>query len=120
MKTIVTCISEGYIPLIKTFCEANELDIEIGTIKTNQFSYGSVPKITLAYDEFSDSADTLAFLALKHCSVENMLCDYLKRCGISENTFNFGKVPIRSATDKDYEEYKKSLGVEKGWTRVMY
>jgi hypothetical protein len=49
-----------------------------------------------------------------------MLCDYLKRCGISENTFNFGKVPIRSATDKDYEEYKKSLGVEKGWTRVMY
>ena len=119
MKTIVTCISEGYIPLIKTFCEANELDITIGTVKTNKYGFGSVPKITLEYVEESDTADTLAFLALKHCGVENMLCDYLRRCGINENAFNFGKVPTRSASDKDYEEYKKALGVEKGWTQVM-
>jgi hypothetical protein len=116
MKTILTCISEGYLPLIETFCKANEIDATLDSVKTDKFNYGSIPKITISYEENSDTADTLAFLALKHCSVENMLCHYLMRCGINENAINFGKMPTKSATDEEYEAYKKSRRAEHGWT----
>lgn len=116
MKTILTCISEGYLSLIETFCRANEIDATLGTEMTDKFNHGLVPKITLTYDENSETADTLAFLALRHCGIENMLCHYLMKCGINENAINFGKIPTRSATDAEYEAYRKSKRVENSWT----
>jgi len=119
MKTLLVDISEGYMSLIKTFCEANELDIELGSVKTDKFSNPSIPKITLSYDETTDTASALAFLAIRHSGIDNMLSDYLMRCGINPDAITIGKTPTRSATDADYEEYKKLKRAEKGWTGIL-
>jgi hypothetical protein len=116
MKTIQTGISDGYISLIEIFCKANDIVAVIDTAKTDKFNHIEIPKITISYDENSESANTLAFLALKHCSVDNMLHDYLMRCGVDGYMISCGKAPTKSATDEEYEEYRKSRRRKTGWT----
>jgi hypothetical protein len=103
-----TQISYGYAELIKIFFKANELDVHIQDMTA--YPYG---KIILHYVDGSDTAITITFMSMKHLGFENMLCDYLIKCGIPA-----ASIPIGSATqkrdlqelDRKWEEHRKHMG----------
>lgn len=103
-----TRISYGYAELIKIFCEANELQI---TIHDTSAALG---KLHLYYDDESPTAQTITFMSFKHLGLENMLCDYLIRCGISPSLIGIGSyTPPRDMKelDKKWEEHKRLIGL---------
>lgn len=100
-----TQISYGYVSLIETFFKANELDVTVQDMSA--YPYG---KIVLHYEDDSDTACTITFMSIKHLGFENMLCDYLIKCGITPSLIPIGKEAIvrdMKQVDKDWENYKK-------------
>lgn len=103
--TVDTCISYGYIELINIFCKANELDVTI---------VNTASRITVQYEDKSDTDDTITFMSFKHLGFENMLCDYLIRCGIAPSLIGTGSFTAKrdmKALDKDWEEHRKRIGL---------
>lgn len=106
---IKTQISFGYIELIKTFAEANNLDLTLEP-------YGGIPgleKIKISYDPVSETAYSITFLSAKHLGFENMLNDYLIRCGIHPVLISEGRVHVKRDLEKleqEWMEYRKKLG----------
>jgi hypothetical protein len=103
-----TQISYGYASLIEIFFKANELDVAIEDMRA--YPNG---KVILHYEDDSDTATTITFMSIKHLGFENMLCDYLIKCGISPSMIPIGKVAIKrdmAQVEKDYEEHMKTLG----------
>ena len=90
-KVIQTCISEGFIDLIDTFAKANNLELELKAIKTTAFRHQSIPKIEITYEDDSETGSFLSFLSLKFVNIENMLCDYLNRCGVPLEHICYGR-----------------------------
>jgi hypothetical protein len=106
---VETQISYGYKDLIEIFFKANELDINIKDMSA--YPYG---KIILHYEDDSDTAYTITFMSVKHLGFENMLCDYLIKCGISPSLIPIGKMAINrdmKQLDKDWDEHRRSMGL---------
>ena len=100
---IQTTISCGYADLINTFFKANNLNVAIE----------GGAHIILSYEDDSDTAYGITFMSVKHLGLENMLCDYLIRCGISPNLIGYGKHTEPrdlKALDKKWEEHRKLIG----------
>src|ERR1035437_4305109 len=100
-----TNISYGYHTLIETFFNANDLDVKIQDMTA--YPYG---KIILEYDENSETAYGITFMSIRHLGFENMLCDYLIRCGIMPSMIPIGSVTIKrdmKALDRQWEEHRK-------------
>ena len=110
MTTINTQISDGYLELIKTFFKANELDV---TIKEYMHKEHDLTYLQLSYEDNSDTAYQITFMSVRHLGLENMLCDYLIRCGIAPTRINLGKQAVKrdmAELDKQWEEHRKQLG----------
>ena len=104
MKTIETNISWGFLNLIETFFEANNLDVKC------KDSGVSERKITLEYEEDSDTALSITFMSVRHLGFENMLYDYLKKCGIPTKLISVGNsYPNRDMKklDEEWEKYRR-------------
>ena len=104
-----TQISYGYVELIKTFIKANELDINVQDMTAYPFG-----KIILHYEDNSDTALNITFMSVKHLGLENMLCDYLIRCGIPASLIQIGKFANKrdmEELDKQWEEHRKHIGL---------
>lgn len=107
MTIVNTNISWGFLNLIKIFFEANNLKvtcIERGI---------SEKKITLEYEDDSDTAMSITFMSVRHLGFENMLCDYLIRCGIPTELIQIGNsYPNRDMKklDEEWMEHRKQLG----------
>ena len=104
-----TQISYGYKTLIETFCKANNLDINI--MDMSAYPYG---KIILLYEDNSETAITMSFMSMKHLGFENMLCDYLIKCGTPPSLIPIGKVAVKRdmiKLDKEWEEHRKAIGL---------
>lgn len=107
---ILTTISYGYVSLIDTFFKANEL--EATCVKS-----GGVPgleKIIVHYEDNSDTAYSITFMGIRHLGFENMLCDYLIRCGVHESLISRGKALLKrdmKELDRQWEEHRKSIGL---------
>ncbi len=106
---IKTNISYGYLTLIKTFMHANNLDLKIQDMSA--YPHG---KVILEYDDDSDTATTLTFMSYKHLGLENMLCDYLIRCGVDPILISVGVAtqPNRNMKelDKQWEDHRRLIG----------
>ena len=109
MKNIDTNISAGYIPLIEEFCRANELV----TVITQDDHGKAVPKIKVSFEEDSDTAMQITYMSMIHCGFENMLWDYLQRCGIVAVMIPIGKLAIKSASDEEVEQHLKRIGLRR-------
>jgi hypothetical protein len=104
-----TQISYGYASLIEIFFKANELNVTIQDMKA--YPYG---KIILHYEDDSDTACTITFMSIKHLGFENMLCDYLIKCGIWLPLIPIGQMAIKrdmNQVDKDWAEHRKHIGL---------
>lgn len=103
-----TQISYGYASLIEIFFKANELDVIIQDMRA--YPYG---KVILHYEDDSDTAYGITFMSMKHLGFENMLCDYLIKCGISPSLIPIGKAAVvrdMKQVDKEWEEHKRRIG----------
>lgn len=104
-----TQISYGYASLIEVFCKANELDVTIQNMSAYPFG-----KIILHFEDNSGTAHSITFLSYKHLGLENMLCDYLIKCGIPPVLIPVGKAPVKRNMDqveKEWQEHRKSIGL---------
>jgi hypothetical protein len=103
-----TQISYGYASLIETFFKANELDVIIEDMRA--YPYG---KIVLHYEDDSETACSITFMSIRHLGFENMLCDYLIKCGISPSLIPIGQVAVKrdmEQLDKDWVKHRKGMG----------
>lgn len=87
MKNIITDIDGKNLSLIQIFFKANDMTsvkIESEYFPVNIGEFEMVhPYIKLTYEEDSDDGINISFMATKHLGLENMLIDYLLRCGIT-------------------------------------
>lgn len=108
MKQVDTTISIGYRSLIEEFMKANSLNV---TLEEKQI--GSYPKLVVVYDENDfDTSSSIMFLSTKNLGLNNMLCDYLQRCGVPLEMISIGKAPVkldRKKLEADWEEYRKNV-----------
>lgn len=107
---VETKISYGYLDLIKIFFQANNIDVKIRDMSA--YPYG---KIIIEYDDDSDTSVAITFMSYKHLGLENMLCDYLIRCGIDPRIIPVGraKPPVRDMNklEEEWQEHRKRIGL---------
>ena len=106
---VETQISYGYKELIETFFKANDLVVKIEDKSAYPFG-----KIILMYEDNSDTAFGITFMSVKHLGFENMLCDYLIRCGIPASLIHCGKFANKrdmKELDKQWEEHRRHIGL---------
>lgn len=106
MKAVETDISWGFLNLVQTFFEANSLKVTCVPRGVSQ------RKITVEYEDNSDTAMSITFMSTRHLGFENMLCDYLKRCGVPVEMMAVGNsYPDRDMKklDADWEKYRKEI-----------
>lgn len=106
---VKTDISYGYASLIETFFNANNLDVEIQDMRAYPFG-----KIILNYDGDSETAYAITMLSVKHCGFENMLCDFLIKCGVDAHLIPIGQAPVAKRDmrelDKEWEQHRRNIG----------
>lgn len=111
MVRVQTNISWGYLELIKTFGKANSLVLHF----EHRFEEEPTRQlIDILYEDDSDTAITITFMSMKHLGFENMLCDYLKRCGIEHFMIPVGNFVVRKSPEqmeKDWQEHRKKIGL---------
>jgi hypothetical protein len=103
-------ISWGFVELLKTFFSANQLDV-ICEERIEQMPLRSM--VTLQYEDNSETAMMITFMSIRHLGFENMLCDYLTKCGVPAALIPIGKVAIKrdmKKLDQEWEERRRELG----------
>jgi hypothetical protein len=108
MTTVRTAISGGYRELIKTFFDANGLDVKI-LESDNMHNH-----LMLIYEDGSDTAYQITFMSVKHLGFENMLCDYLIRCGVNAERISLGRVEAKrdmKELDEMWEKHRRNIGL---------
>ena len=106
---VETNISYGYKKLIETFFSANDLNVEIEDKSAYPFG-----KITLIYEDDSETALSITFMSVRHLGFENMLCDYLIRCGIPVSLISIGQQAVKrdmAELDKQWDEHRRRIGI---------
>lgn len=104
-----TKISWGYADLIKTFFEANEL-----VVTCEERTGHNIDQINLHIEDDSDTAMSLTLMGYRHLGIENMLCDYLIRCGIPAGKISIGRTEIKrdmAELEKQWDEHRKTIGL---------
>jgi len=114
MKIVQTSISTSYKKLIETFIKANELNINIEErIVEGSTALNTQSCLNLLYEENSETALQITFMSTKHLGFENMLCDYLIKCGIPSNRITIGGWALNrdmKELDRQWEERRRELG----------
>lgn len=104
-----TNISTGYLTLIDAFAKANNLQLKFSEVCEG----ADHPKLKITYDENSETALQITFMSIRHLGFENMLCDYLNRCGIPSSLIPVGRAAIKrdmKKLDEEWEQRRKELG----------
>ena len=111
---IKTNISFGYKDLLDIFFKANNLQVTCIECEREK-DWGERHKLTgLEYEENSDTELSITFMSMKHLGFENMLCDYLIKCGISPSLISVGqngKSRDMKKLDEEWENRRKELGL---------
>lgn len=108
MSAVESNISWGYVSLLKTFFEANKLDV---TCEERLEGSPPMSMMNLVFEDNSPTAHSITFMSVRHLGFENMLCDYLIKCGICPGMIPVGKVAIQrdmKKLDDDWELHKRN------------
>jgi len=107
---IETQISYGFVDLLNTFFEANKL--EVNCLERDNYPSNL---ITLIYEDDSETAMSITLMSYRNLGFDNMLCDYLIKCGVPANRIAIGRVDITrnmKKLDEDWEAYRKTIGLK--------
>lgn len=120
MKTIKTNLSIDHLELIKIFFEANQLlNVTINEY-SKQIRSSSHKMIEIMYDdEDSETSSKITYMSIVHCGLQNMLDDYLMKCGV--NVWDLQPASIKEQELKEkqesrqqkLEEHLKNLAIKK-------
>lgn len=102
---VKTNISYGYLPLIGEFARANDL-----VLKYEPMGLPGQEKLKILYDAESDTAFSITFMSVRHLGFENMLCDYLIRCGVAQSLIPYGREALKrdmKKLDEEWEKYRR-------------
>jgi hypothetical protein len=107
---INSIISIGYLDLLETFFRANNLQVTCSLLddKTNNLKL-----ITLEYEDNSETALAITFMSIRHLGFENMLVDYLIKCGAPRNLISVGRTAVKrdmKKLDEEWAEKRRELG----------
>ena len=108
---IHTHISYGYVTLLDTFFKANDLTV---TCTEDAPDIYNRTHTVLQYEDNSDTAYSITLMSYRHLGFENMLCDYLIRCGVHPSKISIGKIEIKrdmAELDRQWEEHRKLIGL---------
>lgn len=103
---IHTNISYGYYQLLDAFFLANNLNVRLLERKEPTFS-----KVDIEVND-DDTELALTFMSTKHLGFENMLVDYLYRCGVSPEFVGMGtyrEPRDMKKVESDWETYRKEV-----------
>ena len=109
---VKTHISYGYVQLLDTFFKANDLIVSCVEIGRNEG--GGHGHTTIIYEDGSPTAEKITFMSFIHVGFENMLCDYLIRCGIYSKLITVGSYTggrDMAELDSDCEAHIASLNL---------
>lgn len=98
-------ISYGFVGLLRTFFTANNL-----TVVCEERVTGQADQINFIYEDDSETAIALTFMGMRHLGIENMLCDYLIKCGMDRTQLAYGRPAIRrdmQKLDEEWDKYKR-------------
>jgi hypothetical protein len=101
---VETNISYGYVSLLNTFFEANELNVVC--------EESDKQTTTLKFDDNSDTALKITLMSCRHMGFENMLCDYLINCGVPAPSIPIGKAAVKrdmAELERKWQEHRKTL-----------
>ena len=107
---VKTHISAGYTELIETFFKAN--DLLVTCTSRYQASSGNL-MLNLEFENNSDTSMSITLMSVRHLGFENMLVDYLKRCGIPLSIISTGSSTAArdmKELEKGWQEYRIQLG----------
>ena len=102
-----THISFSYKDLISTFFSANDLNVIITEYEESGGLY-----IRLTYEN-EDTIYKIGYMSIVHLGLENMLCDYLCRCGIPVNRIKIGGYALKrdmKLLDEQCDAHLRELG----------
>ena len=103
MKTIKTNLSIEHLELIKIFFEASKLPNVIIGEYNKILKDVSHKMIDIMYDdEDVETAGQITYMSLVHAGLQNMLDDYLMKCGVS--VWDLQPKTIREQELKEKEE----------------
>lgn len=105
---VKTNISYGYLELIKVFAKANSLELILEPL-----GLPGQEKIKISYEDGSDTSFSITFLSVRHLGFENMLWDYLIKCGVDPSLIPTGRQNFARDMDKveeEWLEHRKQLG----------
>ena len=118
---VKTQISYGYKPLLEIFFKANDLTVacverfeEVNTSTTTMTITNRYT--TLVFEAGSETAEKITFMSYIHVGFENMLCDYLIRCGIMPYQISKGSYTEKrdlEELDKQWTEHRKHMGLSR-------
>lgn len=103
---IDTIISYGFHDLLEIFFKANDLDVKCLLNEKNNST-------SIEYDNNSETAYRITYMSIRHLGFENMLCDYIIRCGYPSNLIPHGRTIIKrdmKKLDDDWLKYRNQLG----------
>lgn len=110
MKVVVdTTISTGYLTLIDAFAKANNLELRFSEVIEGV----PHPKLRITYDANSETAFQITFMSIRHLGFENMLCDYLIKCGVPAGMIPIGRAAVKrdmNKLDEEWEQRRRELG----------
>lgn len=121
-----TKISWGYLPLLEIFGKANNLDLIFRAYyeeleSTEAIAPGKESKIIVArqytcieYEDNSDTAISITCLSFKHLGFENMLCDYLIKCGIHPSVIPIGQYTVKQSgkeIEEGWQKHRRKIGL---------
>lgn len=103
---IQTNISWGYRELLQIFFQANNLKVNMSERKNPPYN-----KIDIHIED-SDTEISLGFMSTRHLGLENMLIDYLFRCGVDPATVSWGvyrEPRDMKKLENDWQAYRKNI-----------
>ena len=107
MKVFETQISYGYKELIEVFAKANNL---VFSYEERRIDALNRLYLTILVEENSETDLSITFMSVKHLGFENMLVDYLLRCGIEKPMIQVGSARQKrnmEELDRAWEVYRK-------------
>jgi hypothetical protein len=111
MVIVETSIDIAHLELIKIFFQANDLIVVLDTVyKPFPNRTVELPYISIKYDNDGETAVKLSYMAMVHSGFNNMLEDYLLKCGISARHIS-PPIPPSAVTDEDLEDHLTKIGL---------
>lgn len=98
-------------PLLEVFAQANNLVLKF---ESRHITEPIRESTIILYEEDSETDTAITFMSIRHLGFQNMLHDYLIRCGIDPVMIPVGKFVMRKTSaemEEEWQKHRKEIGL---------